>query len=151
MLFAQLQEPSHNKKEKQKTKNNTNNRALRLASRPLGIYNFTKAYTGHSLSWSIATFEYFTELEVNPGITYEQTLHCPLTAGREKEGDLILIGGDDILVIMTPLPFALASISRWLAEIWQLSRREATGKLEAEFKFQRRSCNLLNLLFPPRR
>ena len=48
MLFAQLQEPSHNKKEKKKY--NTNNRALRLASRPIGIYNFTKAYTGHSLS-----------------------------------------------------------------------------------------------------
>ena len=56
MLFAQLQEPSHNQKEKKQkqktttTKNDTNNRALRLASRPLGIYNFTEAYTGHSLS-----------------------------------------------------------------------------------------------------
>ena len=89
-------------------------------------------------------------LEVDWGITYDQTLRGPLTAGREKEGDLataplefeylhwknrceILIGGDDILVIMTPLPFALASTSRWLAEIWQLSRRAATGKLKAEF------------------
>ena len=89
-------------------------------------------------------------LEVNWRITYEQTLRGPLAAGREKEGDLataplefeylhwksrceILIGGDDILVIMTPLPFALASTSRWLAEIWQLSRRAATGKLKAEF------------------
>ena len=48
MLFAQLQEPSHNKKEKKEKKNNTKNRALRLASRPLGIYNFTKAYTPYS-------------------------------------------------------------------------------------------------------
>ena len=38
--------------------------------------------------------------------------------------------------------FAFVSTSRWLAEIWQLSRRGATGKLEAEFKFQRRSCKL---------
>ena len=117
MLFDQLQDPSHNQKEKKK--NDTNIRALRLASRPLGIYNFTKAYTGHSLSWSIATFEYSTELliilEVNRGITYEQTLRGPLTAGREKGGDLattsleseylhrksrceILIGGDDISI-----------------------------------------------------
>ena len=36
--------------------------------------------------------------------------------------------------------FASVSASRWLAEIWQLSRRGATGKLKAEFKFQRRSC-----------
>ena len=47
--------------------------------------------------------------------------------------------------------FALPSTSRWLVEIWQLSPREAKVKLEAEFKFQRRSCNLLNLLFLPRR
>ena len=154
MLFAQLQERSHKKKTTTTKKKHTNNRSRRLASRPLGIYNLTKAYTGHSLSWSVATFEYLTELmiilEVNWGITYEQTLRGPLTAGREKEGDLataplefeylhrksrceILIGGDDILVIMTPLPFALASTSRWLAEIWQLSRRAATGKLKAEF------------------
>ena len=48
MLFAQLQERSH--KEKKQKKKHTNNRARRLASRPLGIYNLTKAYTGHSLS-----------------------------------------------------------------------------------------------------
>ena len=46
--------------------------------------------------------------------------------------------------------FALVSASRWLAEIWQLSRRGATGELEVEFKFQRRSCKL-SFLFPPRR
>ena len=37
-----------------------------------------------------------------------------------------------------------------MAEIWQLSGREATGELEAEFKFQRRSCKL-SFLLPPRR
>ena len=59
-------------------------------------------------------------------------------------------------VVMTSLPFqclftfALVSASRWLAEIWQLSRRGATGELEVEFKFERRSCKL-SFLFPPRR
>ena len=46
---------------------------------------------------------------------------------------------------------ALVSASRWLAEIRQLGRRgAATGELEVEFKFQRRSCKL-SFLFPPRR
>ena len=45
--------------------------------------------------------------------------------------------------------FALISASRWLAEIWQYSRRGAAGEMEVEFKFQRRSCKL-SLLFPPR-
>ena len=56
----------------------------------------------------------------------------------------MLIGGDDIKNEIMPLTlvcqclstFALVSASRWLAEIWQLSRRGATGELEAEFKFQ---------------
>ena len=96
MLFAQLQEPSHNqkeKKQKQKTttkKNDTNNRALRLASRPLGIYNFTEAYTGHSLSWSIAIFEYLTELliilEVNRGKAYLQGNSPGLSDGGVGKG-----------------------------------------------------------------
>ena len=38
--------------------------------------------------------------------------------------------------------FALVSTSRWLAEIWQLSRQGVTGELEVEFKFQRRSCKV---------
>ena len=39
--------------------------------------------------------------------------------------------------------FALVSASHWLAKIWQLSRRRATGELEEEFKFQRRRlCKL---------
>ena len=48
-------------------------------------------------------------------------------------------------LVMTSLPlvlffqclftFALVLASRWLAEIWQLSRRGATGELEVEFNF----------------
>ena len=45
---------------------------------------------------------------------------------------------------------SLVFASRWLAEIWQLSRRGATGVLEMVFKFQRRSCKL-SFLFPPHR
>ena len=56
----------------------------------------------------------------------------------------MLIGGDYIsndimlltLVCQCLSTFALVSASRWLAEIWQLSRRGATGELEAAFKFQ---------------
>ena len=69
----------------------------------------------------------------------------------------MLIGGDDISYdVITPwhvffhITFALVSASRWLAKIWQLSRRGATGELEVEFKFRRRSCKL-SFLFPPRR
>ena len=64
----------------------------------------------------------------------------------------------EMTLVMTSLPlahafqclftFALVSASCWLAEIWQLSWQGATGKLEAKFKFQRRSCNL-SFLFPP--
>ena len=46
------------------------------------------------------------------------------------------------------LTFALVSTVRWLVEIWQLSQRGATGELEMEFKFQKRSCKLS--LFSPR-
>ena len=66
----------------------------------------------------------------------------------------------EMTLVLTSLPlarvfqclftFALVSSSRWLAEVWQLSRQGATGALEVEFKFQRRSCKL-SFLFPPRR
>ena len=68
----------------------------------------------------------------------------------------MLIGGDDIsndaITLGTCFLFTIAlfSASRWLLEIWQLSRRGATGELEVEFKFQRRSCKL-SFLSPPRR
>ena len=44
----------------------------------------------------------------------------------------------EMTLVMTSLStFVLVSASRWLAENWQLSRRETTRKLEVEFKFQR--------------
>ena len=69
----------------------------------------------------------------------------------------MLIGEDDISndVITFGTCFSmfvyirLISASRWLAEIWQYSRRGAAEEMEVEFKFQRRSCKLA-LLFPPR-
>ena len=64
----------------------------------------------------------------------------------------------EMILVMTSLPlahvlkcfftFMLISALRWLAEIWQFSRRGAKGELEVEFKFQRRSCKL-SFLFPP--
>ena len=63
-----------------------------------------------------------------------------------------------LIGIMTSLPlarvfqclftFVLVSTSRWLAEIWHSSWRNATGELEVEFKFQRRSCKLSVLFLP---
>ena len=44
--------------------------------------------------------------------------------------------------------FMLISALRWLAEIWQLSKWAATGELEVQFKFQRRSCKLSFLFLP---
>ena len=40
---------------------------------------------------------------------------------------------------------ALVFASPWFAEIWQLSRREATGELQVEFKFRRRSCKRMSV------
>ena len=64
----------------------------------------------------------------------------------------------DMTLVMMSLPlahvfpclltFALISTSRCLAEIWQLSCQGATGELEVEFIFQRRSCKF-SFLFPP--
>ena len=70
----------------------------------------------------------------------------------------MLIGVDDISndVITPRHVFSMFVYNRapfrfvWLAEIWQLTRREATGELGVEFKFQRRSCKL-SFLYPPRR
>ena len=59
----------------------------------------------------------------------------------------MLIGGDHISndVINLGTCFSMfVSSSRWLAEIWQLSCRGATGELEVE------SCKL-SFIFPPRR
>ena len=78
-------------------------------------------------------------------------------ARREKEGKLatsrceMRIGGDDISndVITLDTSFSMLH-SRWLEGFSRLSRQGATGELEVEFKFQRRSCKL-SFLFPPRR
>ena len=51
-------------------------------------------------------------------------------------------------VFQCSLTFALVSASRWLADIWKLSRRRATKELEVEFKFQRRSRKLSFLFLP---
>ena len=66
----------------------------------------------------------------------------------------------EIALVMTSLPlasvfqclfsFTLVSSLRWLAKIWQLSWQGATGELEVEFKFPRRSCKL-SFLVPPHR
>ena len=63
----------------------------------------------------------------------------------------------EVILVMTSLPlarvfqylftFPFVSASRWLAEIWQLSRQRATGELEVEFEIQRRSCKLSFLSF----
>ena len=67
----------------------------------------------------------------------------------------MLIGEDDISNDVITFgtcfsTFALVTISGWLAEIWQFSRRGAKGEVEVEFKFQRPSYKLF-FLFPPRR
>ena len=106
----------------------------------------------------------------------EQALQSALAAGREKEGELattslefeylhrknrseMLIGGDDnsndVITLGTCFQclftFALVSVSRWLAEIWQFSRRRATRELEVELKFHRRSCKLPSFSRPSAR
>ena len=81
---------------------------------------------------------------------------CSYVSGKWISRCEMLIGGDDIsndaITLGTCFLFTIAlfSASRWLLEIWQLSRRGATGELKVEFKFQRRSCKL-SFLFLPRR
>ena len=111
-----------------------------------------------------------------PPLACEQALTGALAAGREKERRALQLRLwnlnicsekvdakcwlAEMTLVLTSLPlahtfqclftFALVSASTWLAEIWQLSRRGATGELEVELKFQRRSWKL-SILFPPRR
>ena len=66
----------------------------------------------------------------------------------------------EMILAMTSLPlarifqcfftFALVSASRWVAEIWQLSRRGVTGKVEVEFKFKLRALIPFPALPPDR-
>ena len=82
---------------------------------------------------------------------------CSFVSGKWISRCEMLIGGDDVsndaitlgTCFQCLFTIALVSASSWLTEIWQLSRRGATGELEVEFKFQRRSCQL-SFLFPPR-
>ena len=75
---------------------------------------------------------------------------CSFVSGKWISRCEMLIGGDDIsndaitlgTCFQCLFTIALVSASSWLAEIWQLSRRGATGELEVEFKFQRRSGKL---------
>ena len=70
----------------------------------------------------------------------------------------LMRNADWMTFVMTSLPlasgfkclftFALVLTSHWLEEIWQLSRRGATGELEVEFKFQRHSCKFSFLFLP---
>ena len=64
----------------------------------------------------------------------------------------MLIGGDDISndIITLGTCFSMFVYIRAILLIWQLSRRWATGELEMECNFQRRSCKL-SFLFPPHR
>ena len=94
----------------------------------------------------------------------EQVLRGALPEGRENVSGILISASQksmrkcwlaEMTLVMTSLPlarvfqcsftFALVSASCWLAEIWQLIRRGATGELEV-----RRSCKL-SFLFPPRR
>ena len=104
-------------------------------------------------------------------VACKQALWGSLAVGQEKEGELRLWNLNicmekvnakcwlaEMTLVRTSLPlalvfqclftFMLVSTSRWLEEIWQLSRREATGEMEVEFKFQSNSCEL-SFLCPP--
>ena len=86
-------------------------------------------------------------------IACEQALRVALAAGREKDGELATTSMRNTYwwrwhLVMMSLPlarvfqclfiYAVVSALRWMAEIWQISRRGATGELEMEFKLQRR-------------
>ena len=86
-------------------------------------------------------------------IACEQALRAALAAGREKDGELATTSMRNTYwwrwhLVMMSLPlarvfqclfiYAVVSALRWMAEIWQISRRGATGELEMEFKLQRR-------------
>ena len=96
----------------------------------------------------------------------EQALQSTLTSGWEKEGELATTSLEfkylhqkvdekcwfAKMTLVTSLSlacafqylftFAFVSTSRWLAEIWQLSLREATEELDVQFKFQRHRCKI---------
>ena len=71
-----------------------------------------------------------------------------LIGGDDISNDVITLGVCFSMFFYTPLISAL----RWLAEIWQLIWRGATGELEVEFKFQRSSWRevVREVVFLPR-
>ena len=97
----------------------------------------------------------------------EQALRDALAVRREKEGQLsttslefeylhrksrceMLIGVDDISNDVSPLGMCFSMFVYIRADWRNLTARStgATGELEVEFKFQRRSCKF-SFLFPP--
>ena len=128
-------------------------------------FNKPRAQIFSGVAWnvdlSIDKRKMFIEVDFKSKVflACEQTLRGAL----EEEGELTTTSLEveylaKMTLIMTSLPLprvfqclftlALVSASRWLVEIWQLSRRGATGELEVEFKFQKRSCKL-SFIFPP--
>ena len=96
----------------------------------------------------------------------EQALQSTLAAEWEKEGELattslefqylhqkvdekcwlakmtlVTTSLSLVCVFQCLFTFSFISTSCWLAEIWQLSLRGATGELDVEFKFQRHTCS----------
>ena len=55
-----------------------------------------------------------------------------LIGGDDISNDVITLGTRFLMFVYIRTRFC----SRWLAEIWQLSRRGATGDLEVELRFQ---------------
>ena len=82
--------------------------------------------------WNFRVFH--TNGKRSTSLEIEYLRRCEmLTGGDDISNDVITIGTCFSIFVYN---FALFSASHWLAEIWQLSRRRATGKLEVEFKFQ---------------
>ena len=71
-----------------------------------------------------------------------QKSRCEMLIGRDDiNNETISLGMCFSMFVYTKCAsLALISASRWLAEIWRLSQRGATGELELEFKSQRHSC-----------
>ena len=98
--------------------------------------NFSLRESSPELATSSLEFEYL-----------HRKSRCEMLIGRDDISyDVITLG----TCFQRLFKFAFVSASRWLTEIWQLNRRGATGELEGEFKFRRRSYKL-PFIFPPRR
>ena len=78
-----------------------------------------------------------TSLEIE--YLHRKSLCEMLIGGDDISNDIITLGScfSMFVDIHAIFHFTLFSTSRWLAEIWQLSRRSATGELEVEVNFQK--------------